>query len=773
MRCSFRHGWGSLGFTLLLAGLPAVTLGQAAIPSIGSTAPQGAAPGQTMDVKVRGGNLATPTQLWTSFPAEVVLPTDIAGNGTNAAEVTYRLKLPADVAPGVYGMRLATAQGISNLKLFAVDDLPTVVQARPNQALAQAQAITLPAAIDGYVDNLTRDYYKFSVAAGQKVSFEVLGRRLGSPLDSMIRLLDSKGRELAYSDDAPGLGSDSMLSYTFKDAGEYVVELRDIRFQGNGGFLYRLRIGDFPCVTATFPMGLQKGGSASLAFAGPGAQEAQPVSFNLAADLPINWLNVGAKAPGGKSSGFAVVSVGANPETLEVEPNNEQPQATRVNLGAGINGRFDQPGDVDRYVFTAKAGQRFVFNGISRRQGSPSELRLRLLKGDGAEVVASNDALPTEAAIDYTFPADGDYTLVVEDLLGNGGIEFAYRVAVEPFQERFTLSASTDTINVPAGGLALVTITAVRGSFGGPISLSLLDAPEGVVATPAVIGPGLVTAQMTISCAPNVAPGKVYPIRIAGTSQAGAVQFQAVASLVDAQKAAFSGLSTPPQALTQMVALGVNPPPLFALKTDKPQIVFGKDLSATVKVQVVRTGDFAEEIALAVQPPPPAVGLPGGVTAAVKPIAKGTNEIEIVFSAATAAPLGEFSAVLLGTGKQGNIIVTQPIPALSLSLQAPFTLKPDFAGGNLAKGGTLKVKVVAERNPAYAGPIVLTFQNLPKGVTAAAATIAPDQKEVEVVLTAAADAAVGKVENVIIQGEGMNGNAKLTNPSSQVPLTVQ
>jgi hypothetical protein len=106
-------------------------------------------------------------------------------------------------------------------------------------------------------------------------------------------------------------------------------------------------------------------------------------------------------------------------------------------------------------------------------------------------------------------------------------------------------------------------------------------------------------------------------------------------------------------------------------------------------------------------------------------------------------------------------------------LQPPFALKPDFAGGNLAKGQELKIKVVAERNPAYAGQINLTFQNLPKGVTASAAMIGAGQNEIEVTLTAAADAAVGAVPNVVIQGEGMNGNAKLTAASGATPLTIQ
>jgi hypothetical protein len=724
-----------------------------------------------VDVKIRGAALAGPTQFWSSFPAEVVLPAEIAGNGTNAAELTYRLTIPADAPPGVHGLRVVTGSGISNLKLFAIDDLPSAAQVKPSQTLAMAQPLTLPVAVDGYVDNLSRDFYKFTAAAGQRVSMEVLARRLGSPLDSMIRLLDAKGRELAYNDDAPGLGSDSMLSYTFKDAGEYILEVRDIRYQGGGNFLYRLRIGDFPCVTVPYPMGIQRGVSANIAFAGSTAQEAQPIPVNVAPTAALDWLPLGAKSAAGKSSGFAVVAVGAAPEALEVEPNNEQAQATRVALGSGINGRFDQPGDVDRFIFTAKAGQRFTFAGVTRSQGSPSDLYMRLLKTDGAEVAVADDTGANEGIIDFTFPADGDYTLVVEDLFRRGGPEFAYRVAVTPHEEKFQLAASADTLNIPLGGLATITVTAARGSFNGPIALTLLDPPPGVVATPAVIGPGLLSTVMTIQCAANVAPGKMYSVRIAGTSQAGTVQYQAVATVTDAQKTAFSGLTTPPPFLSPSIAVGVNPPPLFVLKTDKPEIVFGKDLSATVKVISTRAEGFAEDIALAVLPPPPA-GLPPGVTAAVKPIAKGTNEIEIVYSASAQAPLGQFSTVLTGTGKAGNNTSVQPIPALLLSLQPPFTIKPDFAGGNLAKGQTLKTKIVVERNPAYAGPITLTFQNLPKGVTAAAAMIAAGQNDVEVVLTAAADAAAGAVPNVIVQGEGMNGNAKVTAASGATALTV-
>jgi hypothetical protein len=108
-----------------------------------------------------------------------------------------------------------------------------------------------------------------------------------------------------------------------------------------------------------------------------------------------------------------------------------------------------------------------------------------------------------------------------------------------------------------------------------------------------------------------------------------------------------------------------------------------------------------------------------------------------------------------------------------LKLQAPFELKPDLGGAKITKGGKLKIKVTAVRNPAYAGPITLAFQNLPKGVTAPATMIPADKAEVELELDAAADAAVGAVNNLVVAGEGMNGNAKVTAAAPNATLTVE
>lgn len=740
-------------------------------PSIGSTTPFAVAPGGSTDITLRGGNLASPTSLWTSFPAEAVLTPDVAENGTKPGEVVYRLTLPPDAPVGVHAVRVATAGGISPMKLVLVDDLPTVASVANNTAVTSAQSVTLPTAVDGTIAALTGQYFKFSVAAGQKVTFEVLGKRFGSALDPMLRLLDGNGHEILYNDDAVGLHGDARFTHTFETAGDYMVEVRDIRFQGGGNFQYRLRMGDFPAVNVTVPMGIKAGSSASVLFAGDHIENVGPVSLLVPDDPLLTALNVGAKRQGGNSSGFATITVSSNTEVLETEPNNTAEQSNRVELGVNLNGRFEEEGDVDRFVFAATKDQQFVFSGVTRRYGSPTDLYLRLFNAAGAQVAVAEDNGVAEGSINYKFPEDGDYTLQVEDLHHRGGSPFAYRVTVAPYQAGFTLEATADVLNIPAGGTAMVTVNATRQDYNGPIQIAAVDLPEGFVSHPTVIGTGLATVVLTVNAPAEATGGKINGIRILGTAKIGDVDVQSRASVAPAIVAANNGMPFTPPNIEKNFVASAAAKPAFALTAESQEIVFGQDLSTTVKIAAQRGENITEAIALALNPP--MGGLPAGLTATVNPIAKDTNEIVVTFAANNQVPLGDYTAVLVGTHSKDNVNIAQPVPGIMLKVQAPFQLAIGPADAKVTKGGNVAVKVTAVRNPAYNGPINLTFQNLPTGVTAPAAMIAEGQNEVEVQLTAAADAAVGEIDNLTVTGEGKNGEAKLTAVSPASKLTVE
>ena len=88
-------------------------------------------------------------------------------------------------------------------------------------------AITTPVTRNDSVNvAIDVDIYRVDVLAGQRLSFDI-DRPTGSRLDSYIRLFNSTGQQLAFSDDAaaPGevFGLDSYLEYTFTNAGSYYL----------------------------------------------------------------------------------------------------------------------------------------------------------------------------------------------------------------------------------------------------------------------------------------------------------------------------------------------------------------------------------------------------------------------------------------------------------------------------------------------------------------------------------------------------------------------
>ena len=751
-----------LPFALVLASFHMVSAQE---PVINGTVPGAVAPGTTMPLQINGGNLSVAKKLWLSFPAEAVLAEGIDKNGENPGQVTYRINVPANTPCGIQAMRVVTDKGVSPLRFLFIDDLPSLASAGSNVQLATAQAVSIPTAIDGTVAGLSWQYFKFPVQAGQRLSIEVLARRIGSSLDPMIRLLDIKGRELAYNDDTPGLNSDSSLVYTFKDAGEYIIELRDIKY---GAGNYRLRIGDFPVATVAYPLAVQRGATANVTLAGFGVDGLAPIPVAVAPDYPSEWLNVSLKRPNG-ASGYSTVEVVSTPQFLEQEPNNNPEQANRVELGQDINGRLEAPGDLDRFVFTAKKDQTASFFGITRQQGSPSDLNFKILNKDGGQLAAAEDNGTSEGSLSFKFPADGDYVLFVEDLNHRGGSEHAYRIAVTMNPPQFSLAASLDTFNIPAGGSVMATVTTVRTGYAGPIELSATNLPAGVTASKSVIGTGRNDAVLTLQAPPEFAAGELYQIKIVGTAKIGEADVTVPAEIGGVLKARNNAMRWSPTNLNRFVAASSAPAPGFSWRVEPSSVIFGKDLSTKVKLIATRAAGFEEGVVVAIAPPQN--GLPAGVAIALKNVDKGQTEAELVISANNQAPLGEFTAGLTGTLKQGDKTVVQGL-ALRLNLAAPMTIKLDPATGKIAKGGELVVKAIVDRNPAFTGPVNVTLQNLPAGITAAPATIAADQTAVDIKLTAAADAATANVNNVTAKADAMAGAAKLEATSAAVVLAV-
>lgn len=728
-------------------------------PTITQITPGAIPPGQTSTITVRGSGLDGVTGLWSTIPGSAVIaPGEM--NGKEAAQVAFVLTVPPEAPVGIHGVRVHSVRGVSNLKLFCVDDLPSVAEAGNNGSLKTPQQVTLPCGIDGVIDNLARDFYQFQAEKGQLITLEVLSRRLGSPLDASLSLYDATGKEIAFSDDQEGLSSDPQIVFHVPAAGLYVVEVRDIRFAGSGNHFYRLRVGDFPAVQMAMPTGFSRGLKSRIDFAGMSVADAAPAWLEAAIDVVPGWRLVNSKRAGGNSSAFAFTELTTAGEVVDLEPNDTLEQAQVITLGQQLNGRLDKPKDVDRFRIDAKAGQRFLFTGVTRSLGSPTDLVMRILDAKGAQLAMADDDGKNEGRLNYAFPADGVYYLDISELNRRGGSQFSYRVSVEPYQPGFRLTAAADTLNVPLGGTLAVTINATRVDYGGPIDLQLMDLPSGMTSNPTRIGPGLASAVLTVTAAKDAPAGSLSRVRILGRAKIGTVDYETVADVEDALRAQWNGTKLVPPTLVREIALAVAPAKLLDLRVEPTEIVFGRELKATVKVTAQRGEGIDEPIVLATEPAQNA--LPGGIALALKPIEKGQSEVVLELTATDQAPLGPFTVVLVGTHTKANVgTVVAHTPGIGYRLDAPFTITVPAGEKKVAKGGQLPVQVTVTRNPAFTGEIKLTLDKATAGLTSMEVVVPADKSEIDLVLAAAADAAVGPAPELRVNAVSPT-NAKWT-----------
>ena len=658
---------------LLLAGAAAPERVEAQ-PVLSRALPMAARIGETTEITLHGDKLEEPLSVWASFPGtvEVIRELDEAGNPKPeqdpitlpppGAAPTWRLRVtvPAETAVGVGGIVVGTKAGVSEPLWVMLDDLPSVADQSDNHAPETAQEISPPVAVDGKSQGPRFDYYRFKATAGQRVAIEVVARRLGTPLDPVLRLLDAAGNELAYAEDDPALGADCRLAHTFAAEGEYLVEVRDIQYRGN--IFYRLRIGDFPLVNTPVPLGGPKGASTEFRFSGPDGEAAAPVAAVIPGDAR-EQVDLSAKLPGGTSSAMAAAVVSDLPNVVETEPNDAADAAQEVALPGAINGAVQQPGDVDHYRFTAAKGEKYVIRGLSRSLSSPAYLFLRLFDEKGAKLAEAGAGNEVES-LAFAVPADGTYRLAVAELLGAGGPGYTYRIEIEPDRPRFSLSLKNDK-NLPHkflthgdGGFVL-DVVADRKGYDGPIRLSLSAPQEGFQLRREIIPAGAKETRLIVLTPADLAEGRLITLRIRGE----AVEGDAAAELTTAEllKTKRPELPAVPAWMDSLIHAAVAPPlePFFALSLQEEMVAFDREKSeAKFVLKLQRTNkDFKQDPSVFVE------GLPPGVSASVKKEGKDAEERFEITLAGKEIPAGEHAFEFIGFGDRAGRGLKIVIPA--------------------------------------------------------------------------------------------------------------
>jgi hypothetical protein len=166
---------------------------------------------------------------------------------------------------------------------------------------------------------------------------------------------------------------------------------------------------------------------------GLGEDGPQPVpgqfTIAIAAETPAGICEVRAVGKYGVSNP-RFFEVGTRDELLEKEPNNSPQEAQEITLDTVINGQSAAATDQDYFKFTAKAGQRIIFNCSAYRIDSRMDATLVLYDATGKELDRNRDTNRRDPLLDFTPPADGVYFVEVHDFLYAGGNEYYYRLSV-------------------------------------------------------------------------------------------------------------------------------------------------------------------------------------------------------------------------------------------------------------------------------------------------------------------------------------------------------
>lgn len=718
-------------------------------PQIGGVNPPGFLRGQEVDLELTGVRLANAHKLLLFQPG--IEQVSVASENDNKVKV--KLRIAADCQPGLHSLRLATKTGLSNVIYFGVGALPIANEAEPNNDFSAPQPIPANSTVNGLCQNEDVDYYSVELAAGQKLTVELEGLRLGTDFfDPFVAILDENRFELSRSDDATIVQQDCVCSFTAPKAGKYVVMVRESSFGGSDRSFYRLHVGDFPRPLAIIPAGGRPGEMLQATIVDASGQTwSESIQLpSTPGEFKYSSIRDGKIAP--SPNLLRVEDVANYPETAGDETSRDALVA--VALPAAFNGVLEKPGDVDWFKIVGQKDQTVEFNVYARRSlRSPVDSWLDIYNAQGGRLAANDDnGGKPDSYLAFKFPADGEYLISVRDQLNEGSPFHAYRIEAIP--PRPTLELEIDeleryisqTIEVPRGGQMAVILRAKRANFGGPLNLRLEGAPAGVE---------LVTPKFEVN-------DGFIPLMIRASKEApvdASLTGLVAETLPETPPAVRGGLVQRTMLVrgqnnvdvwghdANRLSLAVIDEMPFSITMDQPQVPITRMGNTEFVVRVVRAEGYKDAIPLRVLYAPGGVSASGSIT-----IPEGQNEARIPVTANEQAQIGVFPITVLAYARVGNSRVWCATEFTKLEVQEPlFDFKFPKAVITQGESGFVTVGVEAKR-PAE-GTVELELVGIPAGATCSQpkAALAEGAQQMNFPVSIAADGRVGQHKTLVIK----------------------
>jgi len=728
----------------------------AADPALSVIVPRGAQRGTEQVFRFAGARLEDAQEIFFYEPGFEVLEIKAA----DANNIDVKVRIAPDCVLGEHTAQVRTKTGISDYRTFFVGALPTVEEKEPNTDFATPQAIELNVTVSGTVQNEDVDYFVVNATKGQRLSVEVEGMRFGQTLfDPYIAILNEKRFELSAVDDSPLLKQDAATSIIVPEDGKYIIEMRDSGYGGDGNSRYRLHVGTFPRPTSVYPAGGKAGETIDVAMIGDAAG---PITRSVAFPADAKEVTVFVDDANGIAPSGHVLRVSPHPNAMEAEPNQGFDTATVVAaFPAAFNGILQEPGDVDIFRFTAKAGQVFEVECFGRRIRSPIDPVMNLYKANGEGITGNDDSRGPDSYFRWQVPADGDYAIRIADHLNRGGPEFTYRVEFQevvpslnagiPRVARY--SQSRQRIYVPKGNRFATLISAERINFGGELAIDGLELPPGISFTALPMSPNLNVMPVVFEATAD-APlgGALVDFRLKTTDP----NLNVMGRFTNRADFVIAG---PGQSLyvwkdVDRLPVAVIDELPFHLEIVQPNVPIVRNGQLMLKIVAKKKEGWDENIQVQFPFRPPGIGANSEIT-----IPKGQTEALYQLNADRNAGLGKWPIYAIGNANISGASWASTQMA-TLEVTEPY-VDMKLQRASVEQGKETDVVVEVQVLKELKAPATVTLVGLPHKVTAEPLQVTAETKELIFKVKTAADSPEGNHKNIFCQVNVVENNESI------------
>ena len=627
----------------------------------------------------------------------------------------------------------------------------------------------------------SRHYFLVECKKGQRLSVEVEAMRLGvTVFDPYVAILDARRFELATSDDSPLIGQDAGCSIVVPADGKYIVQIRESAYGGNGACQYRLHVGHFPRSTAVVPAGGKPGEELDVTFLGdPAGPIKQKVKLPAAATDPY-WRLHCQTADGINPTGFKF-RIGDLPNVIETANNNTAATATAGPAApCAFNGVIAKPGEVDYFKFTAKKGEVFDVRCHARQIGSPLDSVMNFGRADGAAITGNDDSGGPDSYFRISIPADGTYTVRLQDHLKKGGPDYFYRIELTRVQASVSTTipkvdgnnpANQDrqSIAVPRGNRFAALLVGNRAGFGGPLAMTLGQLPAGLAMNADAMDAGLNVVPVVFEAKADAAIGGLLTT-IAATPVDPKVKVPSHTRFDAAFALGAPGQTIYSRHVVEKAAVAVTEAAPFSIEVLEPKVPLVQNGSYNLRIAAKRAPGFTGAITVYPLWTPPGMGIASAAT-----IAPTAAESTLAMNAASNAVVRKWKTAIIAVGDAGKgpVWVSSQLFTIEIA-PPPLTLTMERPAVEQGQKTQMFCKV-AVATP-FEGKAKVKILGLPAKVATTELELTKDSKEAAFPITADKTSPAGKHGGIFAQvvieknGEAITLSTGATELRIDVPL---